>query len=253
MLAAEEVTVRYGAQEAVSGLSLHVRSGEWWMVVGPNGAGKTTLAGVLGRSVPFEGRVTLEERDIRSFSPQEYARKVGVLSQNHTAVYGFTVEEVVRLGRYARRGGFLRGGDPDAGAKLESALALTGLSSMRSRNMTALSGGELQRVFLAQVLCQDPEILILDEPANHLDLPFQQELFTLVSSWLQVPGRAVVTVMHDLSLAMRYGSHALLMDRGRCVAEGKVRDVLSSDNLRKVYGMDVHAWMRGLLAQWEEC
>ena len=119
--------------------------------------------------------------------------------------------------------------------------------------MTALSGGELQRVFLAQVLCQDPEILILDEPANHLDLPFQQELFTLVSSWLQVPGRAVVTVMHDLSLAKRYGSHALLMDRGRCVAQGKVRDVLSPDNLRQVYGMDVHAWMRGLLAQWEEC
>ena len=219
MLRAENLSVRYGEKEALSGLSLHVRAGEWWAVVGPNGAGKSTLAGVLGRSVPFEGTVTLEGKDIHSFPSPEYARKVGILSQNHTAVYGFTVEEVVK---------------------------------MRGRNMLTLSGGELQRVFLAQVLCQDPEILILDEPANHLDLPFQQELFALVSAWLQAPGRSVITVMHDLSLARRYGTHALLMDKGKCVAQGEARSVLTAENLRQVYGMDVAAWMRDLLAQWQE-
>ena len=117
--------------------------------------------------------------------------------------------------------------------------------------MLTLSGGEQQRVFLAQVLCQDPELLILDEPANHLDLPYQKELFSLIGNWLKTPGRAAVTVMHDLSLARKYGSHALLMDRGRCAAQGKTGDVLTPDALRQAYGMDVYGWIRELLQCWE--
>ena len=98
MLKAERLTVRYGEKTVLRDLSLEVREGEWWVVVGPNGAGKSTLAGALGRTVPYEGTVTLAGKDVREISAQEYARKVGVLSQNHAAVYGFTVEEVVSLG-----------------------------------------------------------------------------------------------------------------------------------------------------------
>ena len=123
---------------------------------------------------------------------------------------------------------------------------------MRNRNMLTLSGGERQRAFLAQVFCQDPEILMLDEPANHLDLPFQKELFSLIGTWLETPGRAVVTVMHDLSLARKYGTHALLMDRGRCVAQGKASEVLAPGILREVYGMDVRGWMLELLGLWKD-
>lgn len=252
MLKAEHLTVRYGEKAVLGDLSMEVREGEWWVVVGPNGAGKSTLAGALGKSVPCEGTVTLAGRDIREISPQEYARKVGVLSQNHSAVYGFTVEEVVGLGRYARHTGFLRKGDPEGSGKIDGALALTGLSEMRKRNMLTLSGGEQQRVFLAQVICQDPDILILDEPANHLDLPFQQELFSLIGEWLKTPGRAVITVMHDLSLARKYGTHALLLDRGRCAGQGKASEVLTPEALREVYGMDVYGWMKDLLNTWNE-
>ena len=251
MLKAEHLTVRYGEKTAVEDLSLHVREGEWWVVVGPNGAGKSTLAGALGRTVPYEGTVTLKGKDIRQIPAQAYAREVGVLSQNHAAVYGFTVEEVVSLGRYARHTGFLRKGDPGGAEMIGGALAAAGLSDMRKRNMLTLSGGERQRVFLAQVLCQDPEILILDEPANHLDLPFQTELFTLISGWLKTPGRAVITVMHDLSLAKRYGTHALLLDRGQSTAQGKASEVLTPENLQNVYGMDVYGWMREMLNQWK--
>ena len=237
---------------ALKHISFDVKRGEVVGFVGPNGAGKSTLAGAVSRAVPFEGTVTLEGKDIRSFSPPEYAGKVGVLNQNHTAVYGFTVEEVVSLGRYARRTGFLRKNDPDGPARMEYALNLTGLAEMRHRNMLTLSGGEQQRVFLAQVLCQDPQILILDEPANHLDLPFQQEFFRLIGSWLREPRRAVITVMHDLSLAKRFGSHALLMNEGRCVSSGPVKDVLTPGRLEDVYGMDVYAWMRNMLLQWQD-
>lgn len=251
MLSAEHLTVRYGDRTVLQDLSMQVREGEWWAVVGPNGAGKSTLAGALGRTVPCEGTVLLEGKDIRDIPSQEYARKVGVLSQNHSAVYGFTVEEVVSLGRYARHTGFLRKGDADGERKIGEALALTGLAEMRKRNMLTLSGGERQRVFLAQVLCQDPEILILDEPANHLDLPFQQELFSLIGEWLKKSGRAVITVMHDLNLARKYGSHALLLDKGKCRAQGEVSAVLTPEALQSVYGMDVYGWMRDMLEQWK--
>ena len=251
MLKAERLTVRYGEKAVLKDVSLEIRAGEWWVIVGPNGAGKSTLAGALGRTVPVEGTVTLDGKEIREIPPQEYARRVGVLSQNHSAVYGFTVEEVVSLGRYARHTGFFRKGDPDGAKKIEEALALTGLSDMRKRNMLTLSGGECQRVFLAQVFCQDPEILILDEPANHLDLPFQQELFSLIGEWVKAPGRAAVTVMHDLSLARKYGSHALLLDRGQCAGKGKASGVLTPEALRQVYGMDVYGWMRELLDTWK--
>ena len=251
MLKAEHLTVRYGEKTAVEDLSFEVNAGEWWAVVGPNGAGKSTLAGALGKTVPYEGTVILKGKDIRTISSLEYARKVGVLSQNHTEVYGFTTEEVVSLGRYARRTGFLRKTDPEGSDKIKEALALTGLTEMRKRNMLTLSGGECQRVFLAQVLCQDPEILILDEPANHLDLPFQQELFTLIGEWLRTPGRAVITVMHDLSLAMKYGTHALLMDSGRSAGQGKVAAVLTPEALQHVYGMDICSWIRDLLSVWD--
>ena len=251
MLNAENLMVRYGDKTVLQDLSMQVREGEWWAVVGPNGAGKSTLAGVLGRTVPCEGTVLLEGKDIRDIPSQEYARKVGVLSQNHSAVYGFTVEEVVSLGRYARHAGFLRKGDQDGEKKIGEALALTGLAEMRKRNMLTLSGGECQRVFLAQVLCQDPEILILDEPANHLDLPFQQELFSLIGEWLKESGRAVITVMHDLNLARKYGSHALLLDKGKSQAQGTVSEVLTPEALQRVYRMDVYGWMRDMLEQWK--
>ena len=252
MLKAEHLTVRYGEKTVLNDLSLEICAGEWWVIVGPNGAGKSTLAGALGRTVPYEGTVTLESRDIRKIPAQEYARKVGILSQNHSAVYGFTVEEVVGLGRYARNTGFLRKSDPDGAGKIEEALALTGLADMRKRNMLTLSGGECQRVFLAQVLCQDPEILILDEPANHLDLPFQKEMFTLIGDWLRTPGRAVITVIHDLSLARKFGSHALLLDRGKSAAQGKASEVLTPEALQSVYGMDVYGWIRELMNTWNE-
>ena len=144
MLNAEHLTVRYGEKEAVSDISLRIREGEWWTVVGPNGAGKSTLAGALGRTVPFDGTVTLDGKDIRSVSSREYARSVGILSQNHSSVYGFTVEEVVSLGRYARHGGFFRTDDPDGALKVSEALERAGLSDLRRRNMLTLSGGGAQ-------------------------------------------------------------------------------------------------------------
>ena len=251
MLTAEHVSIRIGKQDIVRDVSFSLRPGQWLMLAGPNGAGKSTLIRAIVRSVPYEGRILLDNRDLRSFRPSQLARRVGVLTQLHRVSYDYSVEEIVRLGRYAHSSGLYAGGDVHGEERVEQALALTGMTALRRQSILTLSGGEVQRAFLAQVLAQDPAILILDEPANHLDLKYQQHIFELIGTWLRQPGRAVLSVVHDLSLARRYGTHALLMHQGRSAAQGRIDDVFTQERLAAVYDMDVHAWMRELLGQWQ--
>ena len=250
MLTGKGITVRYGRLTAVDGLSFELREGQWLMLAGPNGAGKSTLIEAVAQGVPYTGTVLWEGQDIRTLKPKQIARRIGVLSQKNTAGYSYTVEEVVSLGRYAYRLGFLSGRDAEGKDRIDQALEMTGLEDLRSASMLTLSGGETQRVFLAQVFAQDPQVLILDEPANHLDLQYQQHVFSLIGAWARRPGHAVMSVVHDLSLARRYGTHALLLDHGVCAARGEINEVLTPDHLSRVYHMDVCRWMKDLYAQW---
>ena len=250
MLKAENITVRYGEHTVVDQLSFHLQEGQWLMLAGPNGAGKSTLIETISQGVSYTGSIQLDGRDIRRFKPSQLARRIGVLAQKNTVGYAYTVEEVVGLGRYAHTAGFLSARDDDGKDRVEQALEMTGLKELRRSNVLTLSGGELQRTFLAQVFAQDPQILILDEPANHLDLVYQKHIFSLIQEWLRQPGRAVISVVHDLSLARKYGTHAVLMNRGKCVAQGITAEVLTPERLHTVYDMDVYQWMRDLLGQW---
>ena len=250
MLQGNHITVRYGSRAVVDDLSFILEEGQWLMLAGPNGAGKSTLIEAVAQGVPYTGTVLWKGRDVRGIGPLQLAQRIGVLSQKNTVGYAYTVEEIVGLGRYAHRSGFLSARDDEGKALVEKALEMTGLTDLRHASMLTLSGGETQRVFLAQVFAQDPRVLILDEPANHLDLKYQQHIFSLIQDWLKEPGRAVLSVVHDLSLARRYGTHAILMDQGKPVSRGVIGDVMTPENLRQVYGMDVYAWMREMLSQW---
>ncbi|MBR0355843.1 MAG: ABC transporter ATP-binding protein, partial [Clostridia bacterium] len=170
---------------------------------------------------------------------------------NHFVGYAFSVEEVVRLGRYAYAPTIFsrHSGEEDA---VRQALEQTGLWEQRHQSVLTLSGGELQRTFLAQTFCQDPKLLLLDEPTNHLDLVYQKQVFELIQNWLRGQDRAVISVVHDLSLARAYGTRALLLDKGQVVADGPMDQVFSDDVLNRVYRMDVRTWMIRLLAQWKE-
>lgn len=251
MLKAERVTVCCDGQVIVDDLSFALEAGQWLMLVGPNGAGKSTLIRAIAQGVPYTGSITLDGRDIRAYKPAQLAQRIGVLSQQHSVGYAYSVEEVVSLGRYAHAAGFLSGGDAEGKARVEEALEMTGLAHLRHASVLTLSGGELQRTFLAQVFAQNPQILILDEPANHLDLVYQKHIFSLIGEWLKTPGRAVMSVVHDLSLARRYGTQAVLMDHGQSVAQGTIPETLTGENLQAVYGMDVFGWMREMYAQWQ--
>ena len=252
MLELTDVTVKYGSFCAAHHISFSLSPGQWLMLAGPNGAGKSTLIEAISGGVPYSGRILLDGTDVRRFTPARLAREIGVLSQKNTVGYAYTVEEVVSLGRYAHRHGFLNNKSGDDEELIDRALRLTGLTQLKKADVLTLSGGEMQRVFLAQVFAQDPRILILDEPTNHLDLKYQQQIFGLIREWLGRPGRAVLSIVHDLSLIRRYGTHAVLLNEGHCMASGTVQSVMTPDNLNSIYGMDVGKWMRESLSLWLE-
>ena len=251
MLHVENLTVAYGDLTILNGVSFDLAPGEWLMIVGPNGAGKSTLINAITGGVPAKGSVFFEGRNARTMKAHELARGIGVLAQNHFVGYAFSVEEVVRLGRYAYAPTIFsrHSGEEQA---VRAALEQTGLYELRHQSVLTLSGGELQRTFLAQTFCQDPRLLLLDEPTNHLDLVYQKQVFELIQKWLKQEGRAVISVVHDLSLARAYGTRALLLDHGRVMADGPMEKVFSDEVLNRVYGMDVRDWMIRMLAQWKE-
>ena len=252
MLRVKDLCVSFGSADVVKNASFSVQEGEWLMVVGPNGAGKSTLINAVSQTLDYTGTVELFGKDVAKCKPTYVAKQMGVLSQNHYVGYSFTVEEVVKLGRYAYgKGIFGTLSDEDDGM-VDKALDMTGLEALRHKSVLALSGGELQRVFLAQILAQNPKLLILDEPTNHLDLIYQKQIFNLVQDWLKIPGHAVISVVHDLSLAKAYGTHALLMHKGEIMARGEAKDVFTRQKLHDAYSMDVYDWMNTMLGQWKE-
>ena len=252
MLDIKDLTVKYGELVIVGGVSFSVGSGQWLMIVGPNGAGKSTIVNAISGGAPYIGHIECMGRDVKSYKPHDIARIIGVLSQRYSVGYPFTVAEVVRMGRYAHSKGVFSGGSAEDENAVERAIELTGLGSFLDHSVLTLSGGELQRTFLAQLFAQQPKILLLDEPTNHLDLVYQKQVFALIGEWLKTPGRAVISVVHDLSLARTYGTDALLLHEGKVISQGNARDTLSKENLELVYDMDVFAWMREMFSQWQE-
>ena len=249
LLEVKNLSVRYGDCVIVDNVSFTLNEGEWLMLVGPNGAGKSTIVNAVTGGAPFSGEIMLDGTDINRMKPDAIARAAGVLAQSHAVGYGFSVEEVVRLGRYAWSRALGTSAEDDT-EHVESALELTGMKEFRRQSVLTLSGGELQRTFLAQLIAQNPRLLILDEPSNHLDLVYQKQVFSLITDWLKTPGRAVMSVVHDLSLAKAFGSEAVLLNRGRVSASGAIAEVLTRERLAEVYEMDVYAYLGEMLGQW---
>lgn len=252
MLNVENLTVRYGENTIVQAISFDVLEGQWLMLVGPNGAGKSTIVNAIAQGVPYSGNVTFGGKDVRRMKPSEFAKNCGILTQTHNVNYSFTVEEIIRLGRYSYSGGLFAKSSSNDDKAVEEAARLTGMLSLMQQSVLTLSGGELQRTFLAQLFAQNPKLLILDEPSNHLDLVYQRQIFELTREWLAHSGRAVISVVHDLSLAKKYGTHALLLHNGRIEAFDTADKVLTRANLNTVYSMDVYAWMQSQLTIWKD-
>ncbi|MFT2817452.1 ABC transporter ATP-binding protein [Leifsonia sp. A12D58] len=244
-LSGEELVLRYGKDTVIHGVSMALEPGRVTALIGPNGSGKSTLLRSLARLHPTDsGEVTLGARDghpqraVSLLSARQFAREVTLFSQSRPAPQGLTVSDVVAFGRHPYRRGFA-GLSPADRASIDHAMRATGVHDMGDRPVGELSGGEVQRVWLAACVAQETGVVLLDEPTNHLDLRYQIETLDLVRDLADLHGVAVGIVLHDLDHAARIADTLLLLSAGRIHAAGDPSDVLTTQNISEVYEIPV--------------
>ncbi|MEU9360434.1 ABC transporter ATP-binding protein [Streptomyces sp. NPDC048301] len=243
-LTAEAVTVAYGKVDVVHEAGISLRPAEVTALVGPNGSGKSTLLRTLARLQSARtGALTIdagtdEATDGFALGAREFARRVALLTQSRSTPGGLTVRDVVDFGRYPYRGRWGRP-DPHGAAAVDRALSLTGVEELAGRGVDQLSGGQLQRVWLASCLAQETDVLLLDEPTTYLDLRYQVELLDLIRDLADDHGIAVGVVLHDLDQAAAVADRVALLRAGRVVADGVPEDVFTPDLLSDVYGIRI--------------
>lgn len=243
-LRCENLELRYDRAPVVRDVSLSIRPGAVTALIGPNGSGKSTVLRSLARLHPLAaGSVRLHDeadgpRETVSLSAKEFATRVTLLSQSRPNPSGLSVRDIVAYGRHPHRRRFAALTDADRRA-IENALALTGTESMADRSVDQLSGGELQRVWLATCLAQETGVLLLDEPTNHLDLRYQIEILDLMRDLADDHGTAVGVVLHDLNHAAAVADDIVLLHGGQVRASGMPHEVLTSDVLSDVYGIPI--------------
>jgi len=226
----------YGERVVFENLSFEVEEGEILTVLGPNGSGKTTLIKCLNRLLRPRGTVFIDSFEATRLSEKEFAKLVGYVPQAHSPAFPYRVVDVVLSGRTPHLG-FSMPTKEDYRLAYE-VLDKLGLSDLASKPYTQLSGGELRLVLIARALIQQPRILLLDEPTSHLDLKNKIVVLKVLRE-IAKDGIAVVMSEHDPNLASIFSDKVLLMCKGGIVGYGDVRDVLTAENLKRVYGVDV--------------
>ncbi|RLQ85315.1 ABC transporter ATP-binding protein [Notoacmeibacter ruber] len=229
----------------MSDLSVTFRRGVLTALIGPNGCGKSTLLKAILRLVDVSnGKVTLDGQDIETLGRRDLARRVAYLPQESACPDYMTLGELVELGGHARR--MLLGGPSDEDRRLfADALRIVGLEKMAHRQMNTLSGGQRQRAWIAMVLAQNADIILMDEPVNHLDVTYQYSVLELIRDLIETHGKTVVAVLHDLNLAAAFADDVVMMAEGRIVSVGPVRETLDEGNIRRVFGVDADVFERG--------
>ena len=239
-LTGEELVVGYSDADepVIDGESVVVPPGEVTALVGPNGSGKSTLLKTLSNQLtPEEGVVRLDGRAVHELGAKELARELGLLSQENVSPESLTVADLVTHGRYPHRG-FLDSLTEADRTAIERALSMAGVEHLRDREMASLSGGQKQLVWVAMVLAQDTDILLLDEPTTFLDLHHQLEVMEVVATLRDESDRTVVLVLHDINQAARYADHVLALKDGTIHARGPPDDVVTEELLADVFGVE---------------
>jgi len=238
IIEAENIDFKYDEAEIFKGLSVSVEAGSFLAIAGPNGAGKTTLLNMLcGLLRPMSGVIKIDGKSIKAYNNETLARKVAVVRQEFVPTFGFSVMETVLMARTSHYGtlGFEREADRQIAFE---ALKATDTADFAQRQLSQISGGERQRVFIARALAQDTPILLLDEPTSFLDLHHQVQIYDLLKKMQAEKGKTIVAITHDVNLAAQYCDQALLMCAGTGYHRGTCREVFSKDRIEEVFGVE---------------
>lgn len=234
----ENTAFSYGEKEVFLGICLDVHKGEMLSILGSNGCGKTTLLRCIQGELRLkQGRIFLEGKNLSSMTPVERARKIGMVFQEHSALFPYPVLEVVRMGRAPHLGFFARPGARDTDIS-EHALERVGIAHLKDKAYTQISGGERQLVLIARTLAQEPEVMLLDEPTSHLDFK-NQVLVLKIMERLSNQGLSIIMTSHYPNHAFLFSSRIALMANGRFHAVGDPEEVINPENLGAIYGMEV--------------
>lgn len=223
----------YDKHDVFKNLNLAIPPGKFIALTGPNGSGKSTLLKFLYKQLtPQSGAVFINNLDVANLKQKELAKYLGFVPQNGRLDYDFTVHEAVSMGRYAHAG-------HDEEGFIEQAMQDCDILHLHDKRVTALSGGEMQRVLLARSLCQQGKVLLLDEPVNHLDVKHQRTIMNLLKSLVD-KGLSVICVLHDLLLVQVYSDETILLEKGKVLAHGPTTTVICEETLRTVYRVEAH-------------
>jgi iron complex transport system ATP-binding protein len=236
MIEARELVKTINEKPILNELSFTMEAGCMYGIIGPNGVGKSTLLHLIsGVDKPTSGELLLEGRDAGQYCRKEMAKWVAVLQQGGLAPAGFTVREVVAMGRYPFQN-WLGEEKADVTPLIDEALEAMALTGLQERRMDQLSGGERQRVALAKVMAQDPRLLLLDEPTTFLDIGYQVQLLDIVKSWQRERHMTVIAVLHDMNLAAHYCDKLLVLHNGRIEAFESPAAIMEPDLIERVFG-----------------
>jgi iron complex transport system ATP-binding protein len=239
LLRIDGVSCSYDSTEVLKRVTFDVPSGTVFGVVGPNGSGKTTLIRCISRVLePIGGVVWLDTDMLSAMSFRDVASRVGVVPQTTRPGFAFTAYEIVAMGRTPYIGRLQMESEEDL-TVIKGAMLSTDCWQLRSRMFSELSGGEQQRVVIARALAQEPRVLLLDEPTAHLDLGYQMQIMDMIERLAGERNLIVVAIFHDLNMAVRYCENVVLLDKGKVEEVGGTLDVLTNENIEKVYGVKV--------------
>jgi iron complex transport system ATP-binding protein len=238
MILVEHVDKVFDGEQVLQNIGFEVEPGEFFGIIGPNGSGKSTLLRLISGVDPVTaGSIKLQGKPLAAYSRKELARWLAVLQQDALPPIGFTVREVVEMGRYPFQN-WLGADTQDASGLIEVIFEKLDLGPLLERTIELLSGGERQRVALAKVMAQQPALLMLDEPTTFLDIGYQIQMMDYIHRWQREANLTVVAVLHDLNLAAQYCSRLLVLREGRMVAIGTPEEIINSQLISEVYGTE---------------